>query len=56
MVDIQISVYHYKTGDMQLLKYSKCMKIKKKTPLPCPLTFMVWHFFCGDFVIIRKTV
>ena len=29
MVDIQFSVYHYKTGDIQLLKHSNYVEIKK---------------------------
>ena len=34
MVDIQISCYLYKTGDMQLFKYSKCIEIKEKFVAP----------------------
>ncbi len=29
MVDILFSVYHYKTGDIQLLKHSKYIEIKR---------------------------
>ena len=38
--DIQFFGYHYKTGDIQLFKYSKCIEAMKN-PLPCLLTVMV---------------
>ena len=44
MVDIQFSAYHYKTGDMQLFKYSKCIETMKNL-LPPPVDFYGWPFF-----------
>ncbi len=56
MVDIQFSAYHYKTGDIQLLKHRKYIEIKKN-PLPPPARCLLcFDIFRGDFGIIQKTV
>ena len=54
MVDIQFSVYHYKTGDIQLFKYSNYVEIKKNL-LSLPVDFWL-DIFYGDFGIIQKTI
>ncbi len=55
MVDIQFSAYHYKTGDIPPLKYSKYREIKKKICCPrLPVDFYGWIFFMVILVLYRK--
>ena len=56
MVDIQFSVYHYKTGDIQLLKHSNHVEKSRKIYCPClPVDFWL-DIFYGDFGNIQKTI
>ncbi len=54
MVDIQFSVYHYKTGDIRQLKLSKYMEIKKNLLSRVPVDFYGLMFFMVILVLYRK--